>query len=115
MGRSNLLPVIRPTSSQVATICYTSVCGQHSYFVTSCLMHALREPPDSRKVFNILVRQLPDILNLITGVVITHGSLAQAAYAYLCQFTMGTETVMMSFLPLAHIYEVCPRALSFSD
>ena len=59
MGRANLLPVIQPTSSQVATICYTSVCGQHSYFVTSCLMHALREPPDSRKVLNILVRQLP--------------------------------------------------------
>ena len=43
---------------------------------------------------------------MCAGVVITHGSLAQAAYGYLCQFNMGNETVMLSFLPLAHIYEV---------
>ena len=40
------------------------------------------------------------------GVVITHGAMAQAVYAYLHQFQLDTETTMMSFLPLAHIYEV---------
>ncbi|RPD66021.1 acetyl-CoA synthetase-like protein [Lentinus tigrinus ALCF2SS1-7] len=39
------------------------------------------------------------------GVVITHGAMAQAVQAYLHQFQLDTETTMMSFLPLAHIYE----------
>ncbi len=32
--------------------------------------------------------------------------MAQAVYGYLHQFELTTETTMMSFLPLAHIYEV---------
>ena len=47
-------------------------------------------------------------LMLDTGVVINHGQLAQAVYSYLFQFTLTNETTMMSFLPLAHIYEVRP-------
>ncbi|KAI0637080.1 acetyl-CoA synthetase-like protein [Trametes polyzona] len=39
------------------------------------------------------------------GVVITHGSMAQAVYGYLHQFDMDSSMTMMSFLPLAHIYE----------
>ncbi|KAI0807133.1 acetyl-CoA synthetase-like protein [Fomes fomentarius] len=39
------------------------------------------------------------------GVVISHGAMAQAVYGYLHQFQMDNETTMMSFLPLAHIYE----------
>ncbi|EIW60496.1 acetyl-CoA synthetase-like protein [Trametes versicolor FP-101664 SS1] len=39
------------------------------------------------------------------GVVITHGSMAQAVYGYLHQFEMTSDMSMMSFLPLAHIYE----------
>ena len=50
--------------------------------------------------------QLADVQN--TGVVINHGQLAQAVYSYLFQFTLTNETTMMSFLPLAHIYEVRP-------
>ena len=40
------------------------------------------------------------------GVVLTHGSLAQAAHGYMYQFQMDNETTLMSFLPLAHIYQV---------
>ena len=32
--------------------------------------------------------------------------MAQAVYGYCYQFKMTNETIMMSFLPLAHIYEV---------
>ncbi|TFK88691.1 acetyl-CoA synthetase-like protein [Polyporus arcularius HHB13444] len=39
------------------------------------------------------------------GVVITHGAMAQAVYGYLHQFELTSDTTMMSFLPLAHIYE----------
>ncbi|KAI9064324.1 acetyl-CoA synthetase-like protein [Trametes sanguinea] len=39
------------------------------------------------------------------GVVISHGSMAQAVYGYLHQFSLDNETTMLSFLPLAHIYE----------
>ncbi|KAI0670490.1 acetyl-CoA synthetase-like protein [Trametes maxima] len=39
------------------------------------------------------------------GVVITHGAMAQAVHGYLHQFSLNNETTMMSFLPLAHIYE----------
>ncbi|KAH9854117.1 acetyl-CoA synthetase-like protein [Lenzites betulinus] len=39
------------------------------------------------------------------GVVIDHGSMAQAVYAYMYQFEMDTSQVTLSFLPLAHIYE----------
>ncbi|KAI0781049.1 acetyl-CoA synthetase-like protein [Trametes elegans] len=39
------------------------------------------------------------------GVVITHGSMAQAVYGYLHQFHLDNETTLLSFLPLAHIYE----------
>ena len=35
--------------------------------------------------------------------------MAQAVYGYLHQFQMDNETTMMSFLPLAHIYEVNSR------
>ena len=47
------------------------------------------------------------------GVVITHGSMAQAVHGYLHQFSLDNETTMLSFLPLAHIYEVrmlCPQS-----
>ena len=40
------------------------------------------------------------------GVVLTHGSLAQAAHGYMYQFQMDNETTLISFLPLAHIYQV---------
>ena len=40
------------------------------------------------------------------GVVLTHGALAQAAHGYMYQFDMDNETTLMSFLPLAHIYQV---------
>lgn len=40
------------------------------------------------------------------GVVLTHGALAQAAHGYLYQFDMDNETTLISFLPLAHIYQV---------
>lgn len=33
--------------------------------------------------------------------------MAQAVYGYLHQFEMTSDMSMMSFLPLAHIYEVC--------
>ncbi|KAM5538994.1 hypothetical protein V8D89_007217 [Ganoderma adspersum] len=39
------------------------------------------------------------------GVVLTHGALAQAAHGYLYQFNMDNETTLISFLPLAHIYQ----------
>ncbi|TBU65954.1 acetyl-CoA synthetase-like protein [Dichomitus squalens] len=39
------------------------------------------------------------------GVVLTHGSLAQAAHGYMYQFQLDNETTLMSFLPLAHIYQ----------
>ena len=40
------------------------------------------------------------------GVVLTHGSLAPAAHGYMYQFQMDNETTLISFLPLAHIYQV---------
>ncbi len=40
------------------------------------------------------------------GVVLTHGALAQATQGYMYQFDMDHETTLMSFLPLAHIYQV---------
>ncbi|KAI0831191.1 acetyl-CoA synthetase-like protein [Trametes gibbosa] len=39
------------------------------------------------------------------GVVIDHGSMAQAVYSYMYQFYMDNTMCTMSFLPLAHIYE----------
>ena len=45
------------------------------------------------------------------GVVISHGAMAQAVHGYLHQFEMDSETTMMSFLPLAHIYEVSDKCL----
>lgn len=38
--------------------------------------------------------------------------MAQAVYGYLHQFEMTSDMSMMSFLPLAHIYEVCLLVLS---
>ncbi|KAI0748011.1 acetyl-CoA synthetase-like protein [Daedaleopsis nitida] len=46
------------------------------------------------------------------GVVITHGALAQSVYGYLYQFELNNETMMMSFLPLAHIYERCMELIA---
>ncbi|OBZ75953.1 Long-chain-fatty-acid--CoA ligase 5, partial [Grifola frondosa] len=39
------------------------------------------------------------------GVLLTHGNLASTTYAYLHMFDLNSETCMMSFLPLAHIYQ----------
>lgn len=39
------------------------------------------------------------------GVVLTHGALAQAAHGFMYQFNMDQETTLISFLPLAHIYQ----------
>ncbi|KAI8998742.1 acetyl-CoA synthetase-like protein [Trametes punicea] len=39
------------------------------------------------------------------GVVITQGAMAQAIHSYLYMLTLSIETTMLSFLPLAHVYE----------
>ncbi|CDO70787.1 hypothetical protein BN946_scf184798.g102 [Trametes cinnabarina] len=48
------------------------------------------------------------------GVVITHGAMAQAVYGYLHQFSLDNETTMLSFLPLAHIYERVMELITIS-
>ncbi|KAI0374775.1 acetyl-CoA synthetase-like protein [Pilatotrama ljubarskyi] len=60
-------------------------------------------PPTSDQVATICYTS--GTTGLPKGVVITHGSMAQAVYGYLYQFHLDNETTMVSFLPLAHIYE----------
>ena len=44
---------------------------------------------------------------LYLGVLITHGSMAMAVYAFQHSLTVEGDRTVMSFLPLAHIFEVC--------
>lgn len=47
-------------------------------------------------------------MELMIGVLLTHGNLAIAANSNLYGYPIDHERVtMMSYLPLAHIYEVC--------
>lgn len=47
-------------------------------------------------------------MELMIGVLLTHGNLAIAAKSNLYGYPVDHERVMMmSYLPLAHIYEVC--------
>ena len=42
------------------------------------------------------------------GALLTHGNLANAVHAQLCGFTIQDDVCAISYLPLAHIYEVRP-------
>lgn len=53
-------------------------------------------------------QSLPSIYLLCSGVLLTHGNLAIAAQSNLYGYAIGPEerVVLLSYLPLAHIYEV---------
>lgn len=64
--------------------------------------------PVYRKVIQSPVDFFSGLMELMTGVLLTHGNLAIAAKSNLYGYPIENERVtMMSYLPLAHIYEVC--------
>lgn len=49
------------------------------------------------------------------GALLTHGNLANAVHAQLTGYVPDGDVVAISYLPLAHIYEVRPRTVSALD
>ena len=86
-------PIEPPTVTQetIATICYTSVRSP----VYLCKLR-----------LRILCSQ--GTTGNPKGVILTQGALASAAYSNTCGLEIGVsvEPVLLSFLPLAHIYGV---------
>lgn len=79
------------TSETIATICYTSVrlpLGVHKY---KLLIHVFQGTTGNPK-----------------GAILTQGALASATYSNTCGIDFGSliTPVLLSFLPLAHIYGV---------
>jgi hypothetical protein len=58
-------------------------------------------------------RSLPSIHPLCSGALLTHGNLAMAAQSNLYGYSIGSEerVILLSYLPLAHIYEVCWQSI----
>jgi acyl-CoA synthetase (AMP-forming)/AMP-acid ligase II len=87
-------PIEPPTVTQetIATICYTSVRSP----VYLC-----------KPLLPILCSQ--GTTGNPKGAILTQGALASAAYSNTCGLEIGVsvEPVLLSFLPLAHIYGVC--------
>lgn len=64
--------------------------------------------PVYRKVIQSSIDSFSGLMELMIGVPLTHGNLAIAAKSNLYGYPIEHERVtMMSYLPLAHIYEVC--------
>jgi hypothetical protein len=58
-------------------------------------------------------QSLPSIHPLCSGVLLTHGNLAMAAQSNLYAYAIGPEerVTLLSYLPLAHIYEVSLQSI----
>jgi long-chain acyl-CoA synthetase len=82
-------PIVTPET--IATICYTSV----------------RPPLDIYK-HNLRIHVLQGTTGNPKGVILTQGALASATYSNICgmDVTPFVTPVLLSFLPLAHIYGV---------
>lgn len=104
-GKANLIEPIKPTPDTVFSICYTSVRDQcFSLPPSSLLTQWYREQLMSRKVTVYSLFRTSCLCSL--GVVWQHKNLAMATCAGLHGVYLPDDGSMMSYLPLAHAYEV---------
>jgi len=104
-GKANLIEPIKPTPDTVFSICYTSVRDQcFSLPPSPLLTQWYREQLMSRKVTVYSLFRTSCLCSL--GVVWQHKNLAIATCAGLHGVYLPDDGSMMSYLPLAHAYEV---------
>lgn len=113
-GKANRIEPIRAKPEAIASICYTSVSPYLlSYKIMSDHHSRYREQPLTQKV---LFAEFPfEILcnaNHFTGVLLSHANLALSTQSNIYGLNLPDEACLISYLPLAHIYEVSPLSPS---
>ena len=108
-GNANLVDPIRPDPDTIATICYTSVgllpisCIGARFECLTCYQGTSGTPKGNATPFRSPYR----LLIYLLGVMLSHANVAMSVYAFLHYSAfIHPERTAMSFLPLAHVYEV---------
>ena len=95
-GKANLIEPIPAYQNLIASICYTSVC---------LLYLSFREQPATPKV-SLHIFYCPKSYWHPIGVVLTHKYLAVSVHSQLYGMGLPENPILISYLPLAHIYGV---------
>jgi long-chain acyl-CoA synthetase len=111
-GKKHCRDIIRPSPDYLATICYTSVSFvQLGAVITLAEGQSVDQGTTSVPKGNLpsLIDYYSGFTQLRSGALLTHGNLAMAAQSNLYAYSIGPEerVTLLSYLPLAHIYEVC--------
>jgi long-chain acyl-CoA synthetase len=104
-GKANLVEPIPAYPDLVASICYTSVSIVPA-LVSINLFISSREQPTTPKVYSFPIQSLYPHSIMPKGVVLKHKNLALATQSNMYGMELPEDVVLLSYLPLAHIYEV---------
>jgi len=112
-GKANRVEPIRAKPEAIASICYTSVSPSFSWKIMSDHRSRYRELPLIQKVLfaEFLFEMLRNV-NDFTGVLLSQASLGLATQSNIYGLAVPDEACLISYLPLAHIYEVSLLSLS---
>jgi len=95
IGKTNVIEPFPATMEQIASICYTSV----SFVITWHISYSRSNLEDQGTT------------NHPKGAILKHGNLGLTVQSYLYGTELAPDDVVFSYLPLAHIYEVCTYIL----
>ena len=107
-GKANLIEPIPAYPDLIASICYTSVrvLDMHALELFNFFYPSFREQPAIPKVV-LHVFQWPNSYWYLIGVLLSHKNLAISIQSHLYGMGLPEYPILISYLPLAHIYGVC--------